>query len=198
VCSPPYTYINSKYCMLIDIAYAAKDVAEAAVESAPEGVLGSLGLNLKLFIAQLINFGIIFFILWRFAFRPITKVLDDRKKTIDESIENAKKAKTNMEMAEAAYTKKVDEAVARANTMVADGQVKANEIVGLAKQQAHNEVERVIAEARNRIKEEKEKMRKEIKEEMVAVVVATVEKILEEKLDEKKDAALVKKMIEQI
>lgn len=175
--------------MLIDIAYAAKEAAE----SAPEGVLGSLGINLKLFIAQLINFAIILIVLWRFAFKPIVKVLNDRKKMIDESIENAKKAKTNMEMAEAAYTKKIDEAVARANTMVADGQVKSNEIVALAKQQAHDEVERVIAEARNRIKEEKEKMRKEIKEETVTVVMAAVEKILDEKLDEKKDAALVKK-----
>ena len=46
-------------------------------------LLGNLGINGKLFMAQLINFAILFFILRKFAYQPILKVLDERKDKID-------------------------------------------------------------------------------------------------------------------
>ena len=51
----------------------------------------SLGLDIKLLVAQMINFGLLLVILSKFLYKPVIKLLDERKKKIQESLENSKK-----------------------------------------------------------------------------------------------------------
>jgi large-conductance mechanosensitive channel len=70
----------------------AKQVSETTIEThaaEEEGVLASLGLNTQLFAFQLINFIIVFFILWYLILKPLTKKMEERKKLIDDSIDKA-------------------------------------------------------------------------------------------------------------
>ena len=52
--------------------------------------LHNLGIDFKVIIAQIINFGILVFTLVHFLYRPILKALDDRKKKISDSLDKAK------------------------------------------------------------------------------------------------------------
>ena len=57
--------------------------ANKAVEAT--GGLGTLGINGKIFLAQLVNFVLVLIVLWRWAFTPIVKILDKRRDQIAKS-----------------------------------------------------------------------------------------------------------------
>ena len=49
----------------------------------------TLGIDLPKLIAQLVNFGIVLVVLWKFAYKPILAMLDQRRDKIAESMANA-------------------------------------------------------------------------------------------------------------
>src|SRR5437879_13507752 len=55
-----------------------------------------LGINGAFFISQLVSFGIVFLILWRWGFPALLKIMDKRQAIIREGIENAEKAKKDL------------------------------------------------------------------------------------------------------
>ena len=93
---------------MIDIVYAATEAARET--EAATGPIGALGINLKLFIAQLINFAVILLVLWRFAYKPLLAIMKERQKKIEDSLDNAKKIETRLGQAEQEYAAKITEA----------------------------------------------------------------------------------------
>ena len=168
----------------------------AEVETAGEssGVAASLGLNTQLFVFQLINFAVVAFIVWRFILKPLVKKMEERQKMIDESIDNAKRVETNLAMSEQKYQERIDEAKVEANKVIGRSQEEAEELAEKLKGKAKQDVEELIKQAKGKIQEEKKAMSEELRKETGSLVVAAVEKVLNEKLDEKKD----KKLIEDV
>ena len=62
-------------------------------------LLGGFGVNAVAFLSQLVSFGIVFFILWRWAFPAILKTLNRRQAVIQEGIENAERARRELDEA---------------------------------------------------------------------------------------------------
>jgi F-type H+-transporting ATPase subunit b len=56
----------------------------------------ALGLDIRLFLAQLVNFGLLVFLLNKFLYKPLIKMLDDRKRKIAEAAENNAKIETQL------------------------------------------------------------------------------------------------------
>ena len=50
----------------------------------------------KLLIAQIVNFGLVLFVLWKFAIKPLSKVMADRSKEIEKSLDDAKQIRDNL------------------------------------------------------------------------------------------------------
>ena len=68
-------------------------LTESVVEEQNEseaGILGNLGLDPGLFIAQLVNFLVVLLVLWRFAYRPLLKLLSERTEKIEGGLKMAK------------------------------------------------------------------------------------------------------------
>ncbi len=178
---------------IIRAAYAVTEAAtETAAEAASPGVATMFGLNGKLFLAQLINFGIVLFVLWKWAFPPIVKALEARSKKIGQSLEDARniaKEKQDFSVwknAELFNTRK--EAGEIIDKAKADAQTVRQEL--LSKTRA--EQERVMAQTRSQLAEEKNRSVAEARQELATLVVAASEKILRGKLDEKADKELIK------
>ena len=64
-------------------------VTEAVQASESTGGLGTLGINLKIFLAQLLNFAIVLVVMWKFAYKPIVKLLEERQEKIARSVKQA-------------------------------------------------------------------------------------------------------------
>lgn len=157
--------------------------------------LGKVGFEWQMGLFNLINFLVVFAILKKFAFGPIQKVLKEREEKTRESVENFTKAKTALGQAEQKAQAIVDEAKVAANEVREKATDDGKRLGEQMKTKARSEIELLIAQAKKNIEIDREKMHNEIREEASTLVVAATEKILGEKLSDKKDEALVKETI---
>lgn len=164
---------------------------------AQEGVLASLGLNGSLFAFQLFNFLLVIGIVWFLILKPLTKQMDERKKIIDESLDKAKEIESNMTMSEQKFKEKIDEAKAESNAILQRAHDEAGDNAEKMKLKAKEEIESLVEQAKKNIENEKKEMRTELRQETVGLVLATVEKLLGEKMDSKKDHAFIEEILNE-
>ena len=148
-------------------------------------------------IAQLINFLILLFVLRRFAYKPLLKLLDERKQKIANGLANAQKAKSNLEEAEKERQEIISTAKKGASEIISLAEAAAQKNREETLKEAKTGVEKIIAEARKQIESEKNKMIGEIKSEITELVILATEKTVSIKLDDKKDKELIEKIIKE-
>lgn len=157
--------------------------------------IAALGINSTLFIFQLINFAIIAVIIWYLILKPLTKKLSERQKMIDESLDNAKKIQDSLQISEQKYQERIDAAKVEAGKIL-EKTAKDAEKLGLdIKTKAKAEIENLISEAKRNIKGDREEMIADVRKVSAELVIVALEKILSEKIDDKKDRKLVEEMI---
>lgn len=154
--------------------------------------LGKIGFDWKLGLFNLINFFVLFWLLKKYLFAPMMKVINERHEKAQEAVENFKKAQTEVNMAEQNAQKIIDEARKNSNEIISSAKQDADSMTEKMKDKAKGEIELLVSQARKNIAIEKKQMREEIKCEVVDLVVDTTEKVLGEKIDSKKDAELIK------
>jgi F-type H+-transporting ATPase subunit b len=158
-------------------------------------LLTNLGIDWKLLVAQIINFLVLLFVLWKFAYGPIVAMLEKRQKKIEQGLKDAEKSH-----------KKLLESAEKEKEVLRQARTEAKEIVEKAKEQAERsrsemaveaktQAEKIISNAKLEIEREKEKTISEIKAEIGGLVVAATEKVIGEKIDEKKDKKLIEESL---
>ncbi|MDP2736826.1 MAG: F0F1 ATP synthase subunit B [bacterium] len=160
-----------------------------------ESLIETFHIDWKLFIAQIINFAIVFSVLYWFVFRPLAKVMAERSDKISKSLEDAKKVEEKLAQTKASFDQAMAEAKQQANAILekaaADADARKQEMIAKTKE----EIGQIINQEKQKMQTEKAATLKEIKKEVADLVMATVEKVLGEKIDEKKDREMIKKMI---
>lgn len=160
-----------------------------------EAIIETFHIDLKLLIAQAVNFAIVFFVLYFFALKPLMKIMGERTNKIEKSLEDAKKAEKRMVEIENDY----EAALAKAKKEAALIMEKASELSEKKKAEmivkAKEEIGQIINQEKAKMQSEKAKVLKEIKKEMGDLIILGVEKVLEEKIDAKKNTELIKKMV---
>jgi len=155
--------------------------------------MAALGIDVKLFLGQIINFLILLLILWRFAYKPIVKMLNDRRERIASSIANAKKIEEDLIATEQKTRGMLDQAQEEGQKVLENSNFAASaqkkEIVALAKNQAEKEITR----AKESINQERELAAKALQKETIALVRLATEKILRQETS----AALQKQAIDE-
>lgn len=157
-------------------------------------ILGKIGFDWRMALANFVNFLIIFWLLKRYAFKPIKKMISDRQNTIKEGLDTAEKAKTELTMAEETYERKLQEAREEGNIIVARAHDQAEQMMKRAEARAQEKVEKIVTEAREAIAQERDRMQQKLQAQTVSIAVAIAEKILKTKLDEQQEAELIKKL----
>ena len=125
------------------------------VSAGEESVAASLGLNVQLFVFQLINFAIVVVIIWFLILKPLTKKLEERKKVVDDSLDKAKEIDASLQMAEQKFQERIDDAKAEANKIVEKAQEEAEKAGASMKVKAKKEIELVVDQAKLNIQIEK-------------------------------------------
>ena len=120
------------------------------------------GIDWKLFLAQIVNFSVILFVLRKFAYQPILKMLRDRRENIERGIEMSAQAEKNLKESDEMRNRMMQQAHSEAL-----GIVNRAEQIGKEKQesmlkQTDAKVEGIIGDARRIIEQEKEKMNDEV------------------------------------
>ncbi len=151
----------------------------------------ALGLNLGYLLVQILNFAIVFVVLRAWVYKPIVNVLENRKKKIAQSLEDARKAEEARQNAEAEAAKIIDEARGKAKDIVREAaeqaDLTAKDIIEKAKQRAKEIHQEALAEAG----EEKNRILADMRGQVAALAIAAAQKLIGSALDEKRQKALV-------
>ncbi len=166
----------------------------AAEEGSASG-FGALGVDPGAFIIQLISFVLVFLILMRFAFKPIVKMLQERRKVIEEGVKAGQELALEREKLQKEITQVMRDARIEADKIIDIGQKESREIVREAEKNAQRKVDAMIADAEARIAEEAVQGRRRLEKEIVGLVSEATEAIVEEKVDPAKDAELIDKAL---
>ena len=158
-------------------------------------ILTNIGFEWRIALANFVNFMIIFWLLNKFIFPSLKKALKNRKEVIEKGVADAQKAETALVMADEEKKKIINEANYRAGDIRSEAEQDRKKIVGDAKGEATKEAEKTIAEAHKKIEISQKESEKEIYEKAVNLVVDATEKILKEKIDEKKGQQIIAEMV---
>ena len=157
--------------------------------------IGALGVDGKAFLIQLITFVLAFLVLKKYAFGPIIKIMEQRRKTIESGVTLGEEMK-----------KKEAELEKRVNETLADARKEADEILASAddaarahaaesQAKAESKAEVIMKEAESRIAQDTARARKKLEGELVGLISDATEAIIDEKVDAKKDAVLLEKAL---
>ena len=137
-----------------------------------------LGINWGLLIAQIFNVIILVWLLSRFLYQPVLRMLNERTERIQNSLREADQVKTQVARAQQDYEAQVARGRQEAAAILAQAQERAKlqeaEIVAQARIEADN----IRAEARQQSLQERDQLLREVKGQMAALITATAEKVI--------------------
>jgi F-type H+-transporting ATPase subunit b len=138
-------------------------------------------------IAQMVNFIIVAFVLYKFAVKPVVATLDERQQKIAEGLQYAEEMKTQLAATERERAEKLQEAAADAQRILSESREQSKEMIEVKTQEAAAQAEAIIRKASEATELERQKMLSEVRQEVARLVVETSAKVLTRELssDEK-------------
>jgi F-type H+-transporting ATPase subunit b len=155
------------------------------------------GLGLIFWMA--LSFGIVLFILRKFAWKPILKSLHDREDSIDEALNTANKAREDMKQLKFDNESLLKEAKEERDAILKDAREVRNTIIEDSKEKANDEANRIIESAKESIQNEKMAAITDLKNQIGVLSIEIAEKILKAELSEDiKQKEYVQKLIDEV
>ena len=141
-----------------------------------------MNINLTM-IAQAVAFFILFLATQKFIWPWLMEKIEARQRAIADGLNAAEEGKRSLAEAEKRSENFLKEAKDRSQTMYADGERRANEIVEQAKLIAKTEADRILAAAQEQIQMEVNKAKNGLREQVAQLAVAGAEKILKREIN---------------
>lgn len=131
------------------------------------------GITWPLFIAQVINFLLVLFVLKKFAFGPIQAMLEQRKNRIAEGEEKLKRIETQLAESEERTAAAIEEANSTAQRLIGEAKESAATLTEQKSQEAIASAQAILAKAEEAAKAERQQMVTELKQDFGRLVAAT-------------------------
>jgi F-type H+-transporting ATPase subunit b len=157
---------------------------------------GLLTLNGTL-IAQLLIFLVMLGVLYRFAWGPLLKILNERRERIQQGVEATERAKRELEEAERERQEKLEEARREAQAILDRIAKQGEDLRKELETKAREQADALIARARAEIGQEREKAVLDLRSQVADLAVMAASRIIGESLDAKKHRELIERTIEE-
>jgi len=148
-------------------------------------------------LAQIINFGILFGLLYLVAYKPIMSKLDERSRRIKESMEQTELIKRQAEHAEEEVKKQLETAGKEGMEIMARAMHAGEEMRQKAQQEAKQDAETIITRARAEIQQERDRAIDELRKEFADLTIMAAEKVIDKSLDKQAHRELIDKVLEE-
>lgn len=172
--------------------------AQEVHEATRSGGIGALGLNVPSLFFQILNFAVLLVLLRLFAYKPVLKILQERRRRIEESLATADLLAKERAALAAKQKAIISRAEASASALLRQSQEQTKKLLAEASEDAARQRDQLLADTRVQAQAEIASLRSGLQKEMVSLVVATTEKVLEEKLNTATDTALITKKLAQL
>jgi F-type H+-transporting ATPase subunit b len=150
-----------------------------------------LGINLTLLISQIINFAVLLLILRAVAYKPMLRFLDSRREKIAKGLEDARKAEQRLANIEADYNRRMDEARAEGQRIVAELTSNAEKQAQAIITKVNEDAARIKQQAQEDADVERNKALADLRSQVVSLSMAAANKLIGESMDEQRQRALV-------
>ena len=162
--------------------------------------LGKLGLNLGYMITQIINLLLMIVLLWVVAFKPIVRMLKQRRERIAEGLNNARRAEEALASAESDKQAILDEARAEGQRIVNEARTRAEEVARTVEDEARADATRIREQAELDARAERDRLLSEMRDQIVALSLAAAQHLIGESLrgDERRQRQLVEEFFTQV
>lgn len=158
-------------------------------------LINTFHIDYKILIAQMVNFSIVLFVLYKFAYGPLTKVMADRTERIEKGLKDAETANKKLLETEEREKEILGKARKEAQAIIESAGLSAEKNKEDILNEAKRRSEEIVANTQKQLEAEKVKMIGEIKSEIADLVVAATGKVIDEKMDKKKDEEIIEKAI---
>lgn len=181
----------------MDILAVAAGAAGGAIAFAAEESGGEAGLTINLFwvLVSAINFLLLAFIVWTFAFKPLTRTLDDRREAIEQGLKDAEQARRDRESAESERVQALAEARREANEILARAQKVAQETRDADIAATREDLERMRERATSEIGAEKQRAIAELRGEVADLALAAAGRVVGESMTDDRQRRLVQEFL---
>lgn len=160
-----------------------------------DSIIDTFHIDLKLLIAQVVNFGIVFAALYFWAFKPLAKTMQSRSQKIADGLTNAEAIAKRLEKSKQEHTELIKQAKQEAHQLLQQAQIDAEQRKEQMISKAKEEIGQIITMEKNKIQQEKAIILQELKTEVADLVITTTAKLLNEKIDSKKDKEIINQLI---
>jgi F-type H+-transporting ATPase subunit b len=154
--------------------------------------------NVGLIFWMVLTFGSLWFVLWKYAWGPITSALSERESRISESMEQAEKALEEAKQLQADNTKARREAELEAQRMIREARDAADQLRSDEVEKTRTELENLQDQARQEIEREKDSALESLRQDVADLAIEAAEKILREQLDGAKQKQLVEDFLKSL
>ena len=151
-----------------------------------------------LFVWTIITFLILLGVLTRFAWKPLLKALETRENEISQSLEDAEKAKQELERLSAESDEIIAKARSEAQGIVSEGKKAAEQLTATTLNKAKEEAMANLSAAKEQIKIERDKAIVEIKGEVVNLSLSIAEKLVKKNLSKEDNKSLIDESLKNV
>jgi len=167
-----------------------------AAEHAAEGPSGPFALEPGLIIWTWLVFGVLLFLMWKFALPPIVRLTEDRERKIKAELEGAERRHAEAKATLEEHKKLLASAREQSHALLAEAKAVAERERETLLARARQEQEQILERAKREIGFERDRARMQLRREVVDLSLAAAAKLLEVKVDSEADRQLVSEFLE--
>lgn len=156
----------------------------------------ALGLNFGSLIGHVVNFLILLFVLQRFLYKPVLKMLDERAARVRQSMEQAEEVRRRSQEAETERTRLLDETRRESAEMVNRALAEAEQIRGNARRQAQEEAQRIISRAEQEAAAGRQQAEQELRAYVADLAILAAERVISRNMDSQANRQLVQQFLD--
>jgi len=149
-------------------------------------------------LTELVAFALFFWIMKRYAWGPVMRLLDDRRRGIEEGFADVERQRAEAVRLREQYQEHLDRIEQEARVRIQEAVTEGRRVADEMREQARRETERLHKRARRSIEVEYDQARVRLRDDIVAMTVGSTERLLRHKLDDAEDRRLVAAFVDEI
>lgn len=157
--------------------------------------IDALGFNVPALIAQLANFAILLIVFRLFLYKPLLRMLDERKNRIQEGLDAADESKRQLSQTEEEVAKELAKAREQGQTLIGEAQQMSQRLQAEARDAARAEGEQLLERARNEIQLERDAAIAELRREFADLTITAAERVIKQSLDPAQHRQLIEEVL---
>ena len=151
-----------------------------------------------LFFWPIATFLVLLFLLAKFAWKPLLQALESRQEMIQKSLNDAEKAKQELEEVQLESNKIVAQARSEAETIIATSRSEGAKLREDLREKAQSEAQSIVTQAEQQIQQERDRALSQIREEAVDVSLSVASKLIQRNLSKEDNEKIIEEALKQV